>query len=509
MTDRSPTSQRVRRAFVAGLAVVYALSFASFLVQADGLIGEQGVLPLSRWLDAVLDHVGGAGLAGAGRAALRAPTLAWVLPDGWAPAVLCVLGLLASGAALFLRAPGPALAAAWTCWLSLVVAGQAFLAFQWDALLCEVGFAALFLVPWRAQAATREAPRAAWWWLRAVLVKLMVLSGVVKLAGGDPTWADLSALTHHYATQPLPNGLSWYAHQLPWPVHAASALAMFLIELVLVWAALGPRRARPIAFAATAVLMGALGLTGNYGIFQLLTVVLALAVLDDGHLEAARARLRALGTRVRDRLRRAPAPKRKARPRRRTVEEDPARPAVRWVEEIPVGALGATLLALSLVAPASELTGLTPPGPVTSAARAVAPFRVANRYGLFARMTTHRPVPILEARWGDGPWTEIPWRWQTSTPDRAPVQVAPHMPRLDWQLWFAGLAGSCDRAPWTRTFLERLLEGSRPVGRLVGDLKLTTSGAPDAVRLVLHDYRFAPGGAWARERGPVFCEARR
>ena len=37
--------------------------------------------------------------------------------------------------------------------------------------------------------------------------------------------------------------------------------------------------------------------------------------------------------------------------------------------------------------------------------------------------------------------------------------VAPHQPRLDWQMWFAAL-GSYQGAPWLVHFVDKLLEGS-------------------------------------------------
>jgi len=124
-------------------------------------------------------------------------------------------------------------------------------------------------------------------------------------------------------------------------------------------------------------------------------------------------------------------------------------------------------------------------------------------------MTTARPIPVLEAQWGDGPWSEVRWPHQSSDPTMRPAQVAPHMPRLDWQLWFAGL-GTCARNPWIVKMMDRIIEGSQPVALLIGDPRLRTR-APDALRLIAYTYEptplDAPEAWWTRERHGLYCPA--
>ena len=91
-------------------------------------------------------------------------------------------------------------------YLSLFYAGQDFMSFQWDTFLLEAGFLALLL---------SFATTPGIWLLRWLLFRFMFMSGVVKLASGDPNWWNLSALSYHFLTQPLPTPLAWYAAQLP------------------------------------------------------------------------------------------------------------------------------------------------------------------------------------------------------------------------------------------------------------------------------------------------------
>ena len=79
------------------------------------------------------------------------------------------------------------------------------------------------------------------WWL---VFRLMFGSGAIKLASGDPTWRDLTAMTFHYETQPIPTPLALYAHHLPVAFNKASTAVALAIELVAPLLIVGPRRLR-------------------------------------------------------------------------------------------------------------------------------------------------------------------------------------------------------------------------------------------------------------------------
>src|SRR5205814_4210539 len=135
----------------------------------------------------------------------------------------------------------------WMDYLSLSAVAREFLSFQWDALLLEAGFLAIFVAPLVLRDRRRDAtdpPRLAMWLLLWLLFRLMAGSGAVKLASGDPTWRDLTALTFHYETQPIPTPVAWYAHHLPVWFHRASTAAVLATELLVPLLILGPRRMR-------------------------------------------------------------------------------------------------------------------------------------------------------------------------------------------------------------------------------------------------------------------------
>jgi hypothetical protein len=137
------------------------------------------------------------------------------------------------------------------------------------------------------------------------------------------------------------------------------------------------------------------------------------------------------------------------------------------------------------------------------------PLRTINGYGLFRVMTTTRPEIIIEASNDGLNWSEYEFSWKPGDPTRRPRFVAPHQPRLDWQMWFAALNPD-GNAYWLRNLASRLLEGSPDVVDLFAD-DVTPDVPPRYVRFIYYRYEFsdmqtrrATGQWWQRERlGPL------
>ena len=88
--------------------------------------------------------------------------------------------------------------------------------------------------------------------------------------------------------------------------------------------------------------------------------------------------------------------------------------------------------------------------------------------------------------------------------NRRPAFVAPHQPRLDWQMWFAAL-GNYQQNPWFVNFCERLLQGSPEVLALL-EKNPFPGHPPRYIRAEFYDYHFtnfaerrATGAWWKRE----------
>ena len=468
----SLTFARSRQIFLRLLGVVYLIAFASLGVQILGLVGEHGILPVTEFL-AQAHRAYGA------EAYRVFPTLLW-LPRGDA----MLLFLCWGGAALSILliagiAPVLVLAVLWVFYLSLTVAGQLFLEFQWDALLLETGLLACLYAPWRRDAEPVPIVR---WVLGSLAFKLTFLSGITKILSGDPSWADWTAMTYHYETQPIPAWTSWFAYHLPFRFHYWSVPGMMVVELAAPFALLLParfRRTRLFACLAMIALQLGIGLTGNYGFFNLLTIALYLATLDD------------------QTLRRFRIPRREVS----ALSASPEAPAWRLSTSI----IAVILATMSLAACIREME-LTARGTASvdrtwagSALRLASPFRAVNGYGLFRVMTTSRPEIVIEVSSNGQDWKEYEFRWKAGDVARRPSFVEPHMPRLDWQMWFAALdPGSAQY--WLDRLLQKILAGEPAVLRLLGPAPLPDR--PRFARLAYYDYQFttrterAATGAW-------------
>jgi predicted DCC family thiol-disulfide oxidoreductase YuxK len=475
-----PTYYRARRLFLRLLGVIYLIAIVSFWVQADALVGHDGIAPLAQWLDQVRDRLGV-------QSYWLYPTLCWFNPTDWFLHGLCATGTALSVLLVFEVAPVLCLALLWLVYLSIAVAGQLFMNFQWDYLLLETGFFSIFLAPLRWLPSWQsQAPMSPWahFILRWLLFRLMLMSGVVKLTSGDQSWWNLTALDYHYWTQPLPTPLAWWASQLPGWFQAISIMVMFAIELVAPFLLFFPRRLRLIGATSIIVLQVLIAATGNYCFFNLLTVALCLLSIDDSVW-------RRFGRKERPPLKLA---------------------GLRWPSWLLIPAV---VIVLSLSGPLlwqSFFPDSDLPPFMREGYAYIERFRSLNSYGLFRVMTTTRPEIIVEGSEDSVTWQPYEFKYQVGDVQRAPSIVAPHQPRLDWQLWFAALEDVHDE-PWFVNFLARLLQGSQPVLRL-----LKTNPFPDSppryIRAKLYEYHFTTweerqktGAWWTREEKGMYCPA--
>ena len=471
---RPPRRRIVGWLFLRALGAVYLIAFSSLRHQVLGLYGSRGIEPIAELLRKLRDR--------AGRDAYRlAPSLLWFGSSDRDLVRFCRAGQVCSTALLLGVAPRTMTAASWALYLSFASVGRDFLSFQWDALLLETSVHAA-LAEARPGARDRAAARSPSWasalLMRWLFFRLHFQSGLVKIQSHDPTWRHGTAVAHHYQTQPLPTRVGWYAFHLPRPIQVASTAATLGIELGAPFLAFGPRPARRTGFWILAGFQALIAATGNYAFFNLLTLAIAIWALDDESFTWLRR----------------------------------AAPAGRAPRLLP-GPIG-ILARLAHTA----LTGLVAAASVTTFVRRISnralgravarvsglldPYRSINSYGLFAVMTTARPEIVIEGSDDGHVWREYLFRYKPSRPEDPPRWVAPYHPRLDWQMWFAALG----RPPaWFPAFLERLLEGSPDVLRLLGPNPFPDH-PPRYVRALLYDYRMTDletkrrTGAWWRRK---------
>jgi hypothetical protein len=192
---------------------------------------------------------------------------------------------------------------------------------------------------------------------------------------------------------------------------------------------------------------------------------------------------------------------------------DPGKPAPssRPWRRLVLAPITGVIFLLSLV-PFQDNLGLTSfwPGWLQKTYDVAASLQSVNRYALFAVMTTERSEIIIEGSNDGKTWLAYEFRWKPGDVNRGPAFTSLHLPRLDWQMWFAALGDYRDH-PWFRRFLSRLLEGSPDVLALL-ETNPFPDGPPRFVRAVVYDYRFTDWDTrsqtkawWRREYQRLYC----
>jgi lipase maturation factor 1 len=465
-----PRFARTQWIFLRLLAAIYLIAFASLAAQMLGLIGSRGITPAQDYLRQVAAAVGPIRY-------VALPAVFWWNSSDQMLDVAAYLGMVFSILALFGRRVRLALIVCWVLYLSFVSVTPVFLGFQWDELLLESGFLAMFF------ARSTWGLRVVAWLYRWLVFRLYFLSGYVKLGSHDRTWANLTALQYHFHTQPLPTVIAWYVDKLPPSILRACTLGTLVIELGAPFLIFAPRRLRQAGAWAMLALQLLIFLTGNYAYFNLLTMALIVFLFDDQALSFV-PRLSTFRA-VASRKMVAQASAGDARPSR--------------AGKLVYAVLTVLLLTLGMSRIFETVEGGLPE-PLLTLARLAAPFQIVNGYGLFASMTRTRPEIIVEGSDDGEHWQPYEFRYKPGPLDRPPRWVQPYQPRLDWQMWFAAL-GSYRDNPWFVGFVVRLLQGSPEVLGLL-ESNPFPDRPPRLIRAELYNYSFSDWetrrrtGAW-------------
>jgi hypothetical protein len=454
------------------LAVIFLIAWLSLGVQVLELVGSRGLLPAGEFLAS-------AAQTGIGFGTL--PTLFWlgasdqILSAGvWVGAALAILALVG----IF---PRLCFALSTLLYLSYVTVARTFLSFQWDNLLLECATLAVFLPGHRERR-----------WIhvlfRLLLLKLYWESGVAKWQSHLGDWQDGSAMTYYFETAPLPTWLAWYAHALPAPWHHFESWAVLALELVLPIGIFASKRVRLLLACAFTAFQLANIATANYGFFAYASIALNVFLLTDDEL--ARLPRWLVG---------------RTQPSFRQWRNDGAVPATsrRWLPRI--GAAFVVTLYVGISAADAWMTFARPPVSwvrlIEPARDVYAPWRLINTYHLFGHITRERIEPEFQTFDGKD-WTALALHHKPGDPMRPPDFVAPHQPRVDFQLWFYGLGFRQGAPAYVIALVDRLCHEPGALRHLfVTPLPV----APQAVRIVFWRYRFTTpeerrvsGAWWAR-----------
>jgi predicted DCC family thiol-disulfide oxidoreductase YuxK len=446
-----PRHDLVAHLFLRLFGLIYLAAFVSFGVQAMGLIGSHGILPLAELVDDIGARIGPVRF-------YWMPMLFWWNASDVAIEAVCWLGAAVSLLLVFNLLPRLSLLLLYVLYLSLLYGGQDFMTYQWDTFLLETGFLALLMCFNRTLGL---------WLLRWLLFRFLFMSGMVKLLSGDPNWWNLTALSFHFVTQPLPTPLAWYAAHLSLGTLKFLTAATFFVELLLPFLIFCPRRLRFFAAFGVLTLQTCILITGNYNWFNLQTMLLCLLLFDDAAVRCI------LPSRLRQLL---PA----------GAQHTSHTRAVRLM----VGALAVLIVFCSLVQMELRFGG-QPPAIAQAVDSIFEPLHMVSGYGLFAVMTTQRDEIVIEGSADGADWREYEFRYKPGDLGRRPPWNIPHQPRLDWQMWFAALEDP-RRLQWFARFLKALLENQPAVLALM-EKNPFPDQPPRYVRAQFYDYRFSDG----------------
>jgi hypothetical protein len=488
----------VARLYARSFAVIFVVAWLSLGVQVRVLIGSRGLLPAREFIEAARGT--------SGVSVLDLPTIFWWFQ---ADAVLVAgvsVGVLLSLAALLGFHRRICFALSTVLYLSYATVARDFLSFQWDNLLLECGLLAAFLPTGRPAPLVHLL-------FRLLLFKLYFESGIAKWQSPLHDWQDGSAMTLYYETAPLPTALAFFAHHLPAWWHHLESRATLVLELVLPFAIFGPRPARLLAAGAFTLFQIINAATANYGFFCHSALALHVFLLDDRDVERARAWLAA---RLPAGLRRALAALGRWERPPPAAPAPPLPSALCWLARLGAAAF----LLISLV---EGLGTFTEPGTILARTGSVLEFeqrfRLINTYHLFAAITRERIEPEFQTLApgaspdDDAAWVPQHLRHKAGDVHRRPDFVAPHQPRVDFQLWFYGLRFQRREPGYVATLVERMCEDPAAVQPLFRNPLPHDAGA---VRIVYWQYLFASAaerratGAWWRrtrlaESRPIPC----
>lgn len=451
----------VARLFHSALGLVFVIAFASLAVQLGPLWSAEGLSP-------VVQALAQARMA----AGERVPTLFWFADGDAALRGAAALGSVCGALAMFGVWARPCIAAATILYMSFAAVGGPFLSFQWDNLLLECGALALLL--------PRDRPAPVAHLLMTFLwFKLYFQSGLAKGWSPIGDWHDGSAMRFYYETAPLPGPLAWWAHHLPGWWHGFESRAMLVAELAVPPLVFCGRRGRLIALAVLTLFQVVNLATANYGFFVWLALALHLFLLRDADL--LRIYERVPGRRLWGRV---------LLPREGKE--------VKWgrLRAGGLAAVAVVYLGLSVVDARTNFGGANKIGGLLRPY--YGPLRVVNTYHLFAQITRVRVEPEF-AGWDGATWRVYDLYYKAGPPGRMPPLVAPHQPRLDFQLWFYGLRANRPPPLYVRRLIDRLCRAPEVVQRVFATPLLP---APKRVRVRFWKYEFSrPGSSewWARE----------
>jgi len=425
------------------LGLIYFFAFGAFLFQIKGLIGENGILPVDRFLRSAKTYY-------PKRCYYLIPTVFWINCSNQALMAVTGLGTLLSVCLVFGLYPPLMLFLLYILYLSIVSAGQEFLGFGWEGFLLEITINAFLL------SLTHVPNLMVWISINFLLFRFYFSAGLVKLQSRDPSWHNMTAIAHHYQSQPLPNTIAWYVHKLPLWFHKLTCVGVFFEQLIIPFGIFGTDEIRLWTFILLAFLQYVIWVSGNYSFLNHLSVVFCTILVSNSTF------IRLFGM---------------------TSYPEAASP---FILNSFLTILGSIFILFQVM---QVLQHYLRSPLIHKILSPFSSFHLFNRYGIFAVMTTKRYEMVVEGSEDGETWKEYLFPYKPSEINRRPRRIAPYQPRLDWQAWFLPFS-RFESNPWFHSFLYHLLKGTPDVLKLLR-VNPFSAKPPKFVRTLVYLYEFS------------------
>ena len=467
-STESPISYHVTKwAILRLLALVYWVAFCAAFNQNRGLMGSHGLQPAVTYWDRVQEHTSD---DGAWDRFEQFPSLFWWVPlndttmDGVAMvglilSTLAIAGLYVSWASLFIM---------WLLQFTIVTMAQhtSFYQYGWESQVLETGFLAIFLCdlpsvsfqksrvflrPNSALWPTHQEPvsRIILWLFKWLCFRISIGAGLIKIRGSS-CWTEKTCLWYHFETQPIPSPLSFVFHFLPRSILSSAVDLDLFVQLYTSWLVLLPTIGilRTIVRGSGLVQAGFMVnimLSGNFSLLNHLTIVPALACLDDACWPKWLHRWilppRILST---------------SNNQQATLDT----PGSRFSFRFCVNSVFASIICYLSWPVVANLLQINSSGRQMMNA-SFDPFRLVNTYGAFGDVGRARYEPIVFVSSDGVSWTELEFPCKPGSLTRRPCFCAPYHYRIDWNIWFLGFPPHYNmlqqRESWLYILLEKIL----------------------------------------------------
>ena len=446
------------------MGIIYFFAFWVAHDQNPGLMGKHGLVPAEKtWSKVIVPQ-----FPDPWQGFLHHPSIFWFIPlnddtISW----VNWIGLVVSGMIVILSINSWILQfVLWALYFSVVTTAtnNSFYQYGWESQILETGFLCIFLCslpyvdrsrrsfspslweswnPTTNVAKREQAPSYIILWLfRYLCFRISVGAGLIKVRG-DSCWTDKTCLHYHFETQPIPSPFSFVYHFVPKSFQSRMVDVDLWVQLYTSFLVVLPtetfyppltalcRFIVRLGGLVQALFMMAIALSGNFSFLNHLTIIPAIACLDDFCWPHFLHRFWMSGASV-------PSTKGRFLPRN-------------FLDAILLMYIG--YLSSPVISNLLQLDGQR-----QAMNASYDPFRLVNTYGAFGSVGEKRFEPIVMISDDGHDWTELEFPCKPGRVTRQPCFIAPYHRRVDWNIWFIGFKPHQMYLQRRETWLYRLLE---------------------------------------------------